>query len=243
MSLDPVIAVTYEDDELLVVNKPADLVCHPTKGDAFSSLVGRVRLYLGPDSHPQFINRLDRETSGLVLLAKTAEAARGLRRLWESREVKKLYLAIVHGWPEQDETLIDLPLGKDEASEVVIKDCVRTDGAPSRTRIRLLRRFARPEGAFSLVEAIPETGRKHQIRIHLAALRHPIVGDKLYGGDERLYLDMVFHRLTDEQRRRLLLPCHALHAGELSFTYRGREWQFTAGPEPWFRAFAGMTEA
>jgi 23S rRNA-/tRNA-specific pseudouridylate synthase len=89
--------VVHEDDDLLVVNKPADLVCHPTKGDAWSSLISRVRLHLGADSQPQLINRLDRETSGLVLVARTETAARELRRLWEARDVTKDYLAIVHG--------------------------------------------------------------------------------------------------------------------------------------------------
>ncbi len=89
--------IIYEDPDLLVVNKPADLVCHPTKTDALSSLIGRVRLHLGPGAQPHMINRLDRETTGVVLVARTAEAALELRRLWEKRLVQKEYLAIVHG--------------------------------------------------------------------------------------------------------------------------------------------------
>src|SRR2546421_12789954 len=79
--------IIFENKELLVINKPAGLVCHPTKTDEYSSLISRARLYLGEGSHPQLVNRLDRETSGVILLAKTARAARGLRRIWESREV------------------------------------------------------------------------------------------------------------------------------------------------------------
>lgn len=233
----PPLAVVFEDPDLLVVNKPAGLVCHPTKGDPASSLIGRVRLYLGPAGVPQLINRLDRETSGLVVVAKNAPAARELRRLWESRLVTKKYLAIVHGVPTSRAGEVDAPLGRDPASPVAIKDCVRPDGAPARTRWRLRRAWRRAEGEFSLLEVEPLTGRKHQIRIHLAHLGHPVVGDKIYGGDERLYLDFVTGRLTVAQRARLLLPFHALHAAELVFTWRGRDWHFRAPPEPWFNDF------
>ena len=125
--------VIHETPELLVIIKPAGLVCHPTKADESSSLISRVRLYLGESSHPQLVNRLDRETSGVTLVAKTATAARQLRHLWETRAVEKVYLAIVHGHVEQQQGAIEAPLGKDERSRVAIKDCVRPDGAPART--------------------------------------------------------------------------------------------------------------
>ena len=91
--------IIYEDNGLLVINKPAGLVCHPTKTDEYSSLISRVRLHLGPGSHPQLVNRLDRETSGVILVAKDADTARALRRIWEDRQVEKDYRAIVHGQP------------------------------------------------------------------------------------------------------------------------------------------------
>ena len=106
-------AVVAEDDDLLVINKPAGLVCHPTKGDQYSSLISRVRLYLGEGVPAHLINRLDRETSGIVAVAKSEEAVRELRGLWESREVRKEYLAIVHGHPGWEATVADFPLGKD----------------------------------------------------------------------------------------------------------------------------------
>jgi 23S rRNA pseudouridine1911/1915/1917 synthase len=233
--------IIHEDAELLAINKPAGLVCHPTKTDEYSSLISRVRLHLGKTSHPQLVNRLDRETSGVTIVAKSAVAARQLRKLWESREVDKQYLAIVHGHVQRDYGTIDAPLGKDESSKVAVKDCVRPDGASALTEFWVEKRFQRPELSgrpFGLVRIRLHTGRKHQIRIHLAHIGHPIVGDKLYGGDEDLYLALVEDRLTDEQRQRLILANQALHASRVRFEWNGKEMSFEAEPEKIFSEFA-----
>jgi 23S rRNA pseudouridine1911/1915/1917 synthase len=232
--------IIFEDGEFLVINKPAGLVCHPTKSDEYSSLISRVRLYLGNDAHPQLVNRLDRETSGVTVVAKTVLAARQLRKIWEGREVEKEYRAIVHGHVRPDHGTIDAPLGKDEASKVAVKDCVRSDGAASLTEFWIERRFEGTESPiqmFSLLRIRLHTGRKHQIRIHLAHFGHPIVGDKLYGGDEDLYLALVENRLTDEQRKRLILPNQALHASQVRFNWNRQEMVFKAEPEKAFLNF------
>lgn len=229
--------VLHEDDDLLVINKPAGLVCHPTKGDERSSLVGRLRLYLGPEGGAHLVNRLDRETSGVIVAAKTPESSRALRRMWADRAVRKQYQAIVQGWVGDEGGRIDLPLGQDARSEIAIKDCVRPDGADAQTCYWVLRRFEREEGRFTLLAVEPRTGRKHQIRIHLAHLGHPVVGDKLYGPDEMLYLAFVKERLTEEGRTRLILPHQALHAGAVEFPWNGETRRFEAPPEEWFESF------
>jgi len=244
------LAVIHEDADLLVINKPADLVCHPSKDGELSSLIGRVRLHLGHqasggEATPHLVNRLDRETSGVILVAKTDAAARELRRLWATRRVLKEYLAIVHGHVRDERGTIEAALGRDAASRVAIRDCVRSDGAASRTDFEVRERFTRPgsagqAGPFTLLRVLPHTGRKHQIRIHLAHVGHAIVGDKIYGGDEDAYLALVERRLTAGQRERLILPHQALHAEAVRFEWRGRAWEFSCAPEPWFAEFAAI---
>jgi len=237
--------VLFEDEALLALHKPAGLVCHPTKGDAYSSLISRVRLYLGgsASAEPQLLNRLDRETSGIVLVGKAAGISREIRRIWEGGQVDKRYFAIVRGHLQEARVVIDAPLGKDESSAVAIKGAVRAGGAASRTEVERLAVFSNAHGQFSLLEARPLTGRKHQIRIHLAHLGHPIVGDKIYGGDERIYLDFVEGRMSEAQRGVMQLSNHALHAHRIDFKTADRHFHFEARPEREFLEFLDETAA
>ena len=225
--------ILHEDDDLLVLNKPAGLVCHPTRDGESSSLIGRVRLHLG-HAEGRLVNRLDRETSGVVLVAKNARSASELGRLVASRGASKGYWAIVHGHVRDDSRLVDAPLGKDERSQVAIKDCVRSDGAAAQTAILVRGRFEHDGQPFTWLEVSPHTGRKHQIRIHLACIGHPLVGDKIYGLDETIYLRFVTNTMTTDDANRLILTHHALHARSVSFAWRERTWHFEApAADPW----------
>jgi 23S rRNA pseudouridine1911/1915/1917 synthase len=175
------------------------------------------------------VNRLDRETSGLVLVAKTAAAAREFGLLMQQHSLRKEYLAIVWGWPEWERKLVDAPLdrqGKYQDSLIWLKQMIHVAGAPAQTKFFVERRFRRStfsRDRFSLIRAIPHTGRTHQIRVHLASIGHPIVGDKIYGPDQQLYLRFIETGWTHELEQRLLLPRHALHSAKLGIADH-REW-------------------
>ena len=141
--------------------------------------------------------------------------------LWQLGLVTKEYLAIVHGVVDAPAGQIDLPLGKDESSPIAIKDTPRPDGHAARTRWWRLRQFSRPEGDFSLLRVRLDTGRKHQIRIHLAHLRHPVVGDKIYGPSEECYLEFIESGWGPALKERLWLPRHALHSCVLEVPHGG----------------------
>lgn len=244
----PDFAVLDETEDFLVVDKPPHLMVHPSvPGNPPTLLDGLEALCayeLACGGKLSLVNRLDRETSGIVLVAKHRAAARTLGKAMERREFRKAYLAVAWGWPERDEFLVDAPLrrrGELEDSPVWVKQIVHAGGKESRTRFEVLRRFERETGngsRFSLLRCHPLTGRMHQIRVHAAHAGHPLVGDKLYGPDERCYLEFIESGWNSELARRLLLDRQALHAASLGWG----EWEWRSPLPPDLAAFCGLEE-
>jgi len=221
-----------ESEDFLVVDKPPHLLVHPSvPGNPPTLLDGLEALCayeLANGGQISLVNRLDRETSGIVLAAKHKQAARELSKAMERREFRKGYLALVWGWPAEDRFAVDGPLrrrGEVEPSPVWVRQIVHPEGRPSTTRFEVLERFHRPSSngeRFALLRCEPLTGRMHQIRVHAAHAGHPVVGDKLYGPDEGCYLEFIETGWSDSLAATLLLDRQALHAARLG--WREHEW-------------------
>ncbi len=178
--------IVFADSDLIVINKSADMVVHPAHGHAGGTLVNAL-LARFPDlaqmtqtdadaaQRPGIVHRLDQDTSGLIVVARTPAALQNLKHQFKAHAVEKIYLALVFGQPEAPEGIIDVPLGRDPRNRQ--KFAPLADGKPSRTHYRVKETF----GGYSLLEIGLETGRTHQIRVHLAWLKCPVVGDAVYG--------------------------------------------------------------
>lgn len=212
---DASIPILFEDDALVVVNKPADWLSHPTdkiQQRTVLSLLKHTRPDL-PKLH--LLHRLDRDTSGVLALAKIPAAARAWTGMMERREIKKDYLAIVQGVPHPAQGVIDLSIGR-ESGAIKVRQAVNGVGAVKAvTKYEVLKSGSEA----SLVRASPETGRLHQIRVHFAAIGHPLLGDVLYNGNGELYLKMTRHQLRPEEREAVGFQRLALHAEQLRFDH------------------------
>jgi len=212
--------VLYEDEEVIAVDKPPFLPVHPSGRHLTDTLIQRVHArYRRPEDDSgvlpiRLCHRLDRETSGIVLLGKGARAHAKVMRQFERRQVEKEYLAIVHGVPERDRGRIDLPLGPARMSRVRLKIAVVADGLSAQTEWEVVERHVR----HALLRCRILTGRQHQIRVHLDAIGHPLVGDKLYGVDDELFLRNAANELTPADRTALGMERHALHNHRLAWS-------------------------
>ncbi|HHW41511.1 MAG TPA: RluA family pseudouridine synthase [Syntrophomonadaceae bacterium] len=216
--------ILYEDDDLLVINKPAGLVVHPAAGHRSGTLVNALLNHcpdlsgIGGYLRPGIVHRLDKDTSGLMLVSKSDLTHRELAAQLKARKIKRKYLALVHGEVREEKGLIDAPLGRDPLNRKRITVLSKDDpyGREARTHYRVKERFP----GYTLLDVELETGRTHQIRVHLAYAGYPVAGDPVYG----------------PRRNPLQLPGQALHAYRITFTHprTGELLNFEAPPPPAF---------
>jgi 23S rRNA pseudouridine1911/1915/1917 synthase len=217
----------YEDEDLAIVNKPAGMMVHAGAGATedvrnrgtlvnallhhFATLSG-----VGGEMRPGIVHRLDKETSGLIVVAKNDEAHRKLAEQFSRREVRKKYLTLVHGWLKKDSGTISASISRDRVRRIRMTTR-QSGGREAVSHFQVLQRLDTPFGKFSLVEVRIDTGRTHQIRVHLASLGHPVVGDALYGAPREIRPA----RVKNVRASSISLPRNFLHSAELQLTHPG----------------------
>lgn len=208
----PELEIIYQDSDLAVVNKPAGLLVHAYSGSRPQPTVADFAATISTDTQPQrpgIVHRLDRQTSGLLILAKTAASKQELQKLFAERQIKKTYLILVSGRLEPADATIKLPIAR--RSGQVAKRHIDRSGRPAITKYHVLEYLP----GYTLVEAYPETGRTHQLRVHFAHLGHPVAGDQLYGGSNPAGLKRLF-----------------LHASGLRFQHQGKALELASDLPP-----------
>ena len=222
------IEIVYEDDDLVVVNKPAGMVVHPAAGVAAGTLANALAFHFQKlssgrgEARPGIVHRLDKDTSGLLVVAKTESAHDDLANQFRAREIFKTYVALVHGQLEKDRGEIEQPIARDPRHRT--RMAVVRGGRPALSLYRVRQKFDR----FSLLDVELKTGRTHQIRVHLAWLKHPVVGDKTYGGGrDKTIVDSVIRSRIAKLGRQFL------HAEKLGFRHpRTQDFKKFTAPLP-----------
>lgn len=216
--------IIQEDDNLLIINKPGWLVCHPSKNGPLSSLVGVVREHTGSEKL-HLVARLDRETSGLVIFAKRPSVARKFQMAIQNRIVRKTYLAILEG--ELAEPIhVDESIARRRGGPVIVKSEVSNDRT-AQTAVTDFEPLDTVNG-YTFCRVRPETGRKHQIRVHAEHIGHKVVGDKIYGPDETLYIEFIENGWTERLEAALPIKRQALHCYRYDFDFPEGTVSFTA---------------
>jgi 23S rRNA pseudouridine1911/1915/1917 synthase len=204
---------TFEVESFVVFDKPSGLLIHPQNRNTPYSLIDELKYQFGRDAN--IAHRIDQETSGLVLCAKNKESERDIKMMFQERNMQKTYLAFVHGYFKES-MVVEAPLLRKEDESAIVRMVVKVDmnGKASKTSFKPIKYF--PEFDVSLVECTPHTGRQHQIRVHLFHVKHPIVGDPIYGQDEKDIIRFLDKELSKEERieksgaKRLLLHANLL---------------------------------
>lgn len=210
----PLPPVLFEDEQLLVFQKPSGMLVHPS-GERFAwGLIGLAKK-ARPDDRIDLVHRIDRETSGALVLTKDLAANAVMKEHFRERRVGKVYLAIVHGAPAWDSLEVRAPIGDAEDSEIGLRKGARPDGQHAHTTVTVRKRL----GSHTLVSCAIHTGRTHQIRVHMEHTGHPLLGDKIYGQPDQTFLRWLSGERSEALRAQLGFPRHALHAWRLSFPH------------------------
>jgi 23S rRNA pseudouridine1911/1915/1917 synthase len=243
--------IVYEDDDLAIINKPAGMMVHAgagatedqrNRGTLVNALLHHFATLsaVGGEMRPGIVHRLDKETSGLIVVAKNDEAHRKLAEQFARREVKKTYIALVHGWPKKDRGTIAASISRDPVRRIRMTTR-QSGGRDAVSHYNVIHRLDTPFGKFSLIEVKIDTGRTHQIRVHMASLGHPVVGDALYGAPREMRARRG--RATDEGGA-ISLPRNFLHAAQLELIHprTGVRVSLTSPLPPELQAFLIMVE-
>jgi 23S rRNA pseudouridine1911/1915/1917 synthase len=244
--------IIYEDDDIAIINKPAGMMVHAgagatddarNRGTLVNALLHHFATLsaVGGEMRPGIVHRLDKETSGLIVVAKNDESHRKLATEFSRREVKKKYLALVHGWPKKDSGTIAVSISRDRIRRTRMTTR-GSDGREAVSHYKVIRRIESPFGKFSLIEVKIDTGRTHQIRVHMSSLGHPVVGDALYGAPRELKATRTRGQLSIPPATSL--SRNFLHSAELELIHprTGRLLAFKTALPPELDAFLAAIE-